>query len=228
LRYNPVSNTYTSLATSQNVPYTASGVIDPKRKLFIFMGVEYQSTVPHVVAVDISSGSSFTVQDWSSQVSGCDALAGANYPGLAYDPVSDRIVGWPNSGNTVYVFNPDAKTCVAQTFANGPQGAAPVNTAGTFGRFQYAPALGAFALLPKATLNAFLLRMDTGQPTASPCDVNGDGVLNSADVDSAVAQALGTLACTTASLVQPGTCSVVDVERVIIAVLGGACVTGSH
>ena len=103
-RYYPATNTYTQLSTNLSVPFAAFGVIDPKRNLFIFMGVGYESTTPHVVAVDISSGSNFAAQDWSSQVTGCDALAGASYPGLVYDPVLDRIVGWPNAGNVVYVF----------------------------------------------------------------------------------------------------------------------------
>ena len=55
-RYNPATNTYTQLATSSAAPSYSYGVIDPKRKLFIFMGVQYQSTAPHIVAVDISSG----------------------------------------------------------------------------------------------------------------------------------------------------------------------------
>ena len=53
-RYYPATNTYTQLSTNSPVPYAAFGVIDPKRNLFIFMGVDYQSTTPHVVAVDIS------------------------------------------------------------------------------------------------------------------------------------------------------------------------------
>jgi hypothetical protein len=156
-------------------------VIDPKRKLFIFMGVEYQSTTPHMMAVDLSSGSSFAVQDWSSQVTGCDALTGMTYPGLVYGPVLDLIVGWPNVGNTVYLFDSDHKTCTAQTFPNGPTNSL-ASTTGTFGRFQYFPVLNAYAVVTLATLDAFELKLSTTAPTQIPCHVNSDGLVNAADI----------------------------------------------
>jgi hypothetical protein len=54
----------------------------------------------------------------------------------------------------------------------------------------------------------------------SPCDVNGDGAINVADVQLEVNMALGISPCTNAS----GTCTVVSVQRVVNAALGGACV----
>jgi hypothetical protein len=224
-RYDPATNTNTLLSTGQYIPYSSWGVIDPKRKLFIFMGTQYQSTTPLVVAVDISPGSSFKVQDWSSQVTGCEALAGATYPGLAYDPVLDRIMGWPNAGNTVYLFNPDQKTCTAQTFVNGPTNTL-ASTTGTLGRFQYFPALNAYAVVSLATLDAFKLTLSTTAPVQVPCDINGDGLVNAADIPAAINQVLATTPCGTAALQQPGQCTVVDVQRVINTVSGAACRTG--
>jgi hypothetical protein len=61
--------------------------------------------------------------------------------------------------------------------------------------------------------------------TSNPCDLNGDGVVNSADVQLAINQALGISACTNADLRHNGSCDIIDVQRVINAVLGGACVT---
>jgi len=61
---------------------------------------------------------------------------------------------------------------------------------------------------------------------ASPCDLNSDGVVNNADVQIVIAQALGTSPCTNGDLAQTGTCNIVDVQRVIIASLGGVCKTG--
>jgi hypothetical protein len=57
-------------------------------------------------------------------------------------------------------------------------------------------------------------------PTSSPCDVNGDGTTNVADVQLEVNMALGINPCTNAS----GTCTVVSVQRVVNAALGGTCV----
>jgi hypothetical protein len=225
LRYTPGTNSFTVLKAGQHPPFSSTGVVDPVRKLMIFMGHEYQATAPLVKVVDLSSGSNFTIQDWSSQVTGCSALAGSNYPGLQYDPVLDRIVGWPGTGNTIYIFNPDTKTCTAQTYPNGPQYTTLPD--GTFGRFQYFPALDAFAVVNQATSDAFLLKV--GSPSAiavSACDLNGDGAVNAADVQIAINQALGVTACTNASLQANGACNVVDVQRVINASLGGSCVTG--
>jgi hypothetical protein len=227
LRYDPVSNTYTKLNTSQHVPVSSTGVVDPVRKLMFFMGHEYGATTPLIKAVDLSADSKFVLQDWSSQVSGCDALAAADYPGLQYDPVLDRIVGWPNTGNTVYLFNPATKTCTAQTFPNGPGSAVSMN--GTFGRFQYFPALDVFAVVFQTTRNAFLLRLNP--PASLPanqsaCDLNADGAVDSLDVQVAINQVLGVAPCTTADLQRTGSCNIVDVQRVINASRGGSCITG--
>ncbi len=62
--------------------------------------------------------------------------------------------------------------------------------------------------------------------SASPCDLNADGVVNVADVMIAINQALGTAACTNAALQGNGQCNVVDVQRVINASLGLSCRTG--
>jgi len=61
------------------------------------------------------------------------------------------------------------------------------------------------------------------QSSTSPCDLNGDGAVNVADVQIAVNEALGLSACTM-DLDGTGTCDVADVQRVIAAALGGACI----
>lgn len=186
LQYTYSTNAYKQLNTSGHVPYAGTGVIDPKRKLFIFMGAEYESTAPHIMAIDISPGSTYAVQDWSSSVTGCDTLASANYPGLTYDSALDRIVGWPNAGNSVYLFNPDTKTCSVQTFANGPQSPPPTNLSGTFGRFQYFPALQAYGLVSSATLDAFLLRITASTGDTAPPNVSMTAPASGATVGGTV------------------------------------------
>jgi hypothetical protein len=59
----------------------------------------------------------------------------------------------------------------------------------------------------------------------SPCDVNQDGQVNSADVTAAVSQVLNQAPCRTADVDRDGRCTAVDVQRVINAALGGACVS---
>ena len=165
LQYTYETNTYKLLSSNAGLPFLVSGVIDPQRKLFIFMGTEWASTDPRVLAIDIAPGSAYAVQDWSSQVSGCNPLAGVESPGLAYDSVQDRIVGWPNVGNTVFVFNPDTKRCISQSFPDGPQNSYGT---GTFGRFRYFPALNAFVVINEWNLNAQLLQLSTRTDSTSP------------------------------------------------------------
>jgi hypothetical protein len=60
---------------------------------------------------------------------------------------------------------------------------------------------------------------------SNPCDLNGDGVVNSSDVSMAVSMVLGQITCN-GGLRGLGTCTVVDTQRVINAANGGTCVTG--
>ena len=59
------------------------------------------------------------------------------------------------------------------------------------------------------------------------CDLNGDGVVNSLDVQIAINQALGLSPCGSSNLMQNGTCNIIDVQRVINASMGQACRVGS-
>jgi hypothetical protein len=97
----------------------------------------------------------------------------------------------------------------------------------TFGRFQYFPSLDTFAVISNTNQNAFLLRLNSATGgTPIPCDLNGDGVVNITDVQIAINQALGISLCTTADLLHNRQCSVIDVQRVIAAGLGGICRIG--
>jgi|HubBroStandDraft_3_1064219.scaffolds.fasta_scaffold55555_2 hypothetical protein len=64
------------------------------------------------------------------------------------------------------------------------------------------------------------------QTSFSPCDLNQDGVVNAADVQSAIEMTLGSIPCT-ANIDGTGVCNVAIVQRVVNAALGGACVTGA-
>ena len=85
---------------------------------------------------------------------------------MAYDPVSDRIVGW-NGGNTVYSLDPTTKVWTPTTFAGGP-GSAMGN--GTFKRWAYSPASGAFVVVNSVDNDAYALRLAAGSPTPVTSD----------------------------------------------------------
>jgi len=63
-------------------------------------------------------------------------------------------------------------------------------------------------------------------PTSSACDINRDGTVNNLDVVAAANQVVGLSSCGTAALRISGQCTAMDVQRVIVAVRGGLCVTG--
>jgi hypothetical protein len=64
-------------------------------------------------------------------------------------------------------------------------------------------------------------------PATMTCDLNGDGQVNVLDVQIAINQAMGTLPCTSADLQQIGQCTVIGVQRVVNASLGGTCRIGN-
>jgi hypothetical protein len=148
--YDPHTNTVTELLNhnSYGTPAYANGVLDPKRRLFFIIGAGFAGSY------DLSkSPPQFT--RLSSLTSGCAGLQNMNYPGLAYDPVQDKIVGWAG-GNTVYLFDSSTFTCTAVTYPGGP----PAQQAnGTYGRWRYFPALNLFALVNDWKQNAFTLRL---------------------------------------------------------------------
>lgn len=61
---------------------------------------------------------------------------------------------------------------------------------------------------------------------AGLCDLNGDGKIDVLDVQVAVRQVLGLAACSNADLMQNGQCNVVDIQRIVVASTGSACITG--
>jgi Bacterial Ig domain len=148
-KYNLPNNTYTQLSFFAG-SCSYNGAIDPGRKLMYMFGGG------QVLKIDISgTDRNYTVQDISASVTTCDVMKSAGAPGIAYDSVQQRLVGW-SGGSTVYVFNPDTNTCTPVSYPNGP-GAAQSN--GTYGRFRYFPNLRVFALVNDWQQNAYTLRL---------------------------------------------------------------------
>jgi hypothetical protein len=154
--YDFDSNRYTLLNDSKAaIDYHMTGRVDPKRNLFVVIGGA-GSAGGGMRVFDIGTASAGAAeQDWTAQVTGCDGLIQAVYPGLAYDPAQDRMVGWAG-GDTVYTLDLDAKSCQTKTFASGP-GAQNAN--GTMGRFRYFASLNVFAVVNDWKQNAFALRL---------------------------------------------------------------------
>ena len=148
--YNPDTNMMTELLNhaSYGVSAYANGVLDPKRRRFVIMGGGFAG------AYDLTQTPP-TFTKFSAQTGGCTALQNANYPGLAYDPVQDKIVGWAG-GSTVYLFDLPTLTCATATYPGGPSAQ---QTNGTYGRWRYFPNLNLFALVNDWKQDAFTLRL---------------------------------------------------------------------
>jgi hypothetical protein len=164
--YNYDTNTYRVYPRSVPRALHMTAAIDPKRKLFIMFGDLGSPDGGGLRVYDIGRKSNFQEQNWTSRSKGCDVLMKSAFPGLAYDPVLDRIVGWPNLGNTVYIFDPETVTCTSKTFPNGPPDSdheapseRPPYSNGTFGRFRYFPDKNIYVLINDWDIDTFLLRL---------------------------------------------------------------------
>jgi hypothetical protein len=149
-RYNPASNTVKRLSELHGVDYHQTGAIDPERKIFLMIGYPRQFWV-----IDIGPRSTYTIQDWSKLVRGCEPLLNVPAPGLAFDTMQHVIVGWAG-GDSVYLFDPDRKSCTEKSFPGGPSIAQPK---GSYGRFRYFPALNIFAIVNGWSQDAYALRL---------------------------------------------------------------------
>lgn len=168
--YSYESNSYTTLANN-TMGQESTGVFDSKRQLFLLIGNGA------VYAYDVSASSNFQRQTWNT-TGGSPIVNANNNPGVAYDPVSDRIVGW-NGGNTVYSLDPTTKVWTATTFPGGP---AAINQ-GTFKRWAYSPASGAFVVVNSVDNDAFALKLAAGSPPTpdtiaptTPTNISGAAV----------------------------------------------------
>jgi hypothetical protein len=154
--YDPTKNAYTFLGSApSNLSLHEGSVIDPVHKLFLRFGDGGAQSI------SIASGSSYSVT--TLKASGCSGLEGNN-PGLQWDPVLQKVVGWPNFGGTLYIYDPVADSCSTQTYsASAPPDSdmtgSPSTTNGTFKRFGYFPAMGVYVLVNEWNIDVHTLRL---------------------------------------------------------------------
>ncbi len=155
--YNPSTNAYTRLTSVQQaIGYHLNATIDPVRKKFIMVGFDSVAGGGRVWSVDIAPGSTYSLQQVATN--GGSAIIGTLYPGVAYDPVADRIVGWSdNTPNVVYSLNLDTRQWTATSASGGPTPAGN----GTHGRWRYSPTSNAFVLVNRVDDDVLIYRAST-------------------------------------------------------------------
>jgi ferric-dicitrate binding protein FerR (iron transport regulator) len=123
--------------------YYQTSVIDPRRGLLVNVGYG------KVFAYDLRSRN-VTRQDWTTR--GGESFVAATNPGLDYDPVADRIVGWAGGG--VWSLDPATRVWTAVSAPNAP---APTAN-GIFGRWRYVPDLGVFVVVTSIDENVHIFK----------------------------------------------------------------------
>ncbi len=147
---------YERLSQSSGIGYHSTAVIDPVRRKFVIVGTG------RVHVYDINQPRSFFGPSRRILATkGGEPLVKSIYPGLAYDPVTERIVGW-NGGDTVYSLDLETAIWTPITHPGGPGPALPN---GTFKRWSYSAVSRAFVLVNAMTSNAFIFRLT---PVSTP------------------------------------------------------------
>lgn len=149
--YSYDSNAWSQL--NQDYIYAMTSTIDTKRGLLVMVGGG------EVWAYDIGQAN-FTQQAWAT--TGGDAFIENSSPGLAYDPTTDRIVGW--AGGAVYVLDVDAKVWTTYD----PPGAPEPTQQGIFGRFRYVPTVNAFIVVTATDIDVHYFKLSSGGSLPPP------------------------------------------------------------
>jgi hypothetical protein len=129
-----------------------------------------------------------------------------DYPGIDYDPVSDKLVAWNNiatlnnsgkawSTNQVIIYDPVSATCTEPSFSGGPV----FNSIdrGTHGKFRWNPNTGTFIAGNNPSADFFSLRLDSVQDwdfwrrSTAPGVVRAYGFDNNADVTAKIRPGTG-------------------------------------
>ena len=148
--YDFATNRYTRHIADFSTDYHLTAAIDPARRKFVLLGDGVQ-----VIDLDTFATSRLATTNTPALVTDRQS------PGAAFDPVANRIVAW-HGGNAVYAL--DLVAAAWTQVAAGPGPNVPAPQQGTYGRWNYFPQYGVFALVNSIDQNAFLFR--AGPPGA--------------------------------------------------------------
>jgi hypothetical protein len=162
---------------NDEISWSAFGVaMDTKRNVIVAAGNG------SVWAYDLSQ-QSYQRQYWST--SGGGEIVNAYAPGLEYDPIRDRIVGW--AGGDIYSLDVETKQWTRESAPGGPEKV----VRDTFGRFRYVPEYDVFIAVSHVDEEVYFYKPAAGGEDPILGDINLDRIVNSTDVNLAARVILG-------------------------------------
>jgi hypothetical protein len=154
MAYKPETDTFTTLNANVPVDYHLMAALDTKRRKFVMLGNGVQ-------VIDLATNQMSTVATTNAPA----LVTSKQSPGVAYDPVADRIVAW-HGGREVWALNMDTLEWSQIAVNAGPTASAP--TQGTFGRWAYIPKYHVFALINATDQNAWVFKAGAELETLNP------------------------------------------------------------
>jgi len=170
--YDPVTEQWRTLYNSKDSWWSdsMSAAIAPGRRLIVYMGLYEGSTEFGVFNLETHE---FTIPSRS----GDTGIESAHAPGLAYDPVMDKVVAW-NGGGDVYTLDLDSWRWTRHAPAAGSEVPGTPAKHGTFGRFRYVPSKKAFILVNGMDRDVFFYRLSDDITTISLENLTTDDMQN--------------------------------------------------
>jgi hypothetical protein len=163
--YDPTNDTWSTRGSyGPGTTPSASAVIDPVRRKFLLIG----SGAVQQYDLNLATSNLTAIT-----TTGDTAPLNAAYPGVEYDPVSDRIVAWIG-GADVYALNMNTLvwTKISPAATNNVIPTAPPGT-GTHGRWRYIPSKNAFIVVNSIDQNAYVYKLSPLPATPpSPAWIN--------------------------------------------------------
>jgi hypothetical protein len=157
--YDPIKNRWSERGSIDWAGFDPARtmVVDPARRLLLVVGGGV------VFRFDVSRSRPGR-QDMDT--TGGEPIVQAQGPGLAYDPVTDRIVGWVGGGD-VYSLDVGARKWTRHP-AVSTRVPAPAPRHGTYGRWQYIPSKNLFIGVNDIDENVWLYRLAVQPAARSP------------------------------------------------------------
>ncbi|MEM6994218.1 MAG: MYXO-CTERM sorting domain-containing protein [Myxococcota bacterium] len=165
-RYHYDDNEWTQL--NADYLWAAATAIDTTR------GVLLMIAEGEVWSYDIA-GANFERTDWNT-TGGDDFIAGTAQ-GLAYDPTTDRYVGW--GGDTIYALDPETQAWETFDVPGAPE---DLDGLRVWGRWRYVPGVNAFILITDVDTDVHFFKLSEGGMIPEP---GGTGSSDGGDAGSA-------------------------------------------